>query len=252
MRLRIETKIISDFLGFDYQSLSLSLIKYCLSNEDISYFNELYPKEGMQKPKAFTFASNITNFSVEGSGVNAKITGDNLIINISTIDFKLAIILYNAIFKMKNKEYTFKDMTIKIIGIARTKEFQIDSDVVEFRTLSPIYLKEKNNRKDYSVDIDDMCKYVEILNYISNVSLNEVRGYGLKQKLEFMPLNYKKIISQQRYSSQSDKSKSLCKSVYKGNFILRGNIDDLRDLYKIGLGFSRGVGFGNIEVIRCL
>ena len=46
--------------------------------------------------------------------------------------------------------------------------------------------------------------------------------------------------------------KSLCKNVYRGNFILRGETEDLRDLYNIGLGFSRGVGFGNIEVVRCL
>lgn len=252
MKLRVETKITSDYLRFDYQSLVVSLIKKSLSTEDIKYFNELYPKEGKQKTKSFTFSANITNFKAEGSGVDVKITGDKLIINISTIDMKFAIILYNALLKMRNKEFVFKNTSIEIIGITKVKEFEINSDVVEFRTLSPIYLKKKVNRKDYSVDMDDMDTYIKVLNYISDISLKEIRGYGLKQELQFMPIEYKKIVSQQKYSSQSDKLKSLCKNVYKGNFVLRGNINDLKDLYGIGLGFSRGVGFGNIEVVRCL
>lgn len=252
MKLGIEAKIKSDHLTFNYQSLPISLIKKSLSTEDEAYFKELYPEDGKPKTKSFTFSTNITNFNIEGSGVDAKIRGDRLIINLSTIDIKFAVILYNALLKMTNTEYVFNDMVIEIIKITRLKEFDINSDTVEFRTLSPIYLKRKVNGKDCSVDIDDMDSYIRILNYISDISLREVRGHGLKQQLQFMPLSYKKIVSQQKYSSQSEKLKSLCRSVYRGNFVLRGDIDDLRDLYNIGLGFSRGSGFGNIEVVKCL
>lgn len=251
MKLQIESQIISNYLPFNYQSLVVSLIKKALSDEDLAYFEEIYPKKGKPKTKSFTFSSLITNFEIEGSGADAKITGDKFITEISTIDMKFAIILYNGLIKMMHKDFVYKGGAIRIFKISRKTESQITSDTVEFRTLSPIYLKKKINRKDSPVDTDDLISYVSILNYISNISLKELRGFGLRKELEFMPLEYKKVVSQQKYSSQNENLKSLYKNVYKGSFVLRGDADDLRDLYNIGIGFSRGVGFGNIEVVRC-
>ncbi len=54
--------------------------------------------------------------------------------------------------------------------------------------MSPIIVKNKEGKY---LDVED-SNYIECLNYIANLTLESIRGSGLRKPLEFIPLNFKK------------------------------------------------------------
>ena len=103
------------------------------------------------------------------------------------------------------------------------------------------YLKEngKSNDKDNTVLLVDTV-------------LKNYRGYGIKKDIEFENLDLKKVVVKEpfREFQRVTKREYQCVNSYKGRFILRGDNEDLNDIYKLGLGFKRGQGFGNLEVVN--
>ncbi len=224
----------------------VSFIKESLKKTDKEYFEKLYKfdkDKANKSPKNFCFSVFMKDFEKQGDEFLIK---DKVIFNVSSPDYEFMINLYNGILKLKEFNYKNKYFINKV-RIDLVKEKSISSNTVELNTLSPLCIKDKNNN---SIELNDE-RFESELNYISNKSLEAYRGYGLVTPIVFTDrAMIKKVVKEDitAFRKNTDKPYYYVNS-YTGRFTLQGNINDLNDLYKLGIGFKRGQGFGMIEVV---
>lgn len=247
MKIRVIFKAKDKQFPISYRMMITSLIKKSLEISDERYFKDIYYYEEKKnkKIKPFTFSVFFKDYKIEKDEVN--LNGNGSII-ISTCDYNFGINLYNGLLKLKSYSYK-KESGYEIIleKIILEKEKIINESRIFCKTLSPIHIKDKNNT---AVGINDE-RFNEELNYICNLSLNTLRGYGLKEKINFTPVNMKKVVAKEKIESfrKLNNKEYIYIEGYKGNFYLEGNIEDLRMLMQLGLGFRRSEGFGMIDLV---
>lgn len=245
MRIRIMGNGAGGVFPLNYRIMITSMIKKAIETSDEQYFEELYLFEGKKnkKIKPFSFGVYFRDYIIKSDIV--QVNGDISII-ISTPDYNLGIALYNGLLRMK--EYTFNNnYTFIKRKVLLQKESVINNSKVNFKTLSPIHIKGKDN-KPIDVSSDG---YEEELNYISNILLNSYRGYGLKEKLTFTPINMKKMVIKEKIKDFmiNCNKEYIYISAYSGIFALEGDVEDLQLLMQLGLGFRRSEGFGLIDLV---
>lgn len=243
MRIKVELK--ADVFPRYYNILGTSLIKEAIKKSSKDYFENLYyyNDKNNKASKNFTFSFFIKDYKINGNNFLVK---DRVILYISTPDLELGLHIYNGIINTKNLRY--KEYEMDRLRVSLVKESNIAEDSVVFNTLSPICIKDNYGK---FLDIDDE-NYVDELNYISNIILENYRGYGLKRKFEFENISLKKVVVKEplrEFKEITNKEYKFVNS-YKGRFMLRGDSEDLNDIYKLGIGFKRGQCFGNLEVVN--
>ncbi|GAA0780595.1 CRISPR-associated endoribonuclease Cas6 [Hathewaya limosa] len=229
-----------------YQMMFVSLIKECLNKTDKEYYEKVYKynnEKNNKKPKNFCFSVYMKGFEKEGSIFKIQ---DKVILNISSPDYEFILKVYNGLLSLK--EFKYKDFSINKVKINLIKEKNINKNRVVFNTLSPMYIKDKNNNP---VSIEDE-NYEKELNYITNESLKGYRGTGLKESLKFKPIKMKKKVVKENIRGFREKTNKIYCYVnsYSGIFELCGDVSDLQDIYMLGIGFKRGQGFGMLEFIE--
>ena len=242
MRMKVEFK--TDKLPIAYNTLFMSVIKEAIKKYSEEYYNSLYFYEDKnnKKTKNFTFSVYVKGYDIENENFIVK---DKVILNISTPDVELGINLYNGL--INYPKFTYKDYELKRIRVDLGKEMNIDSEEAIFNALSPICIKSKNGK---FLNIED-SEYIKEFNYISNEVLKNYRGYGLKKELNFENIKLNKVVVKEglrEFRNVTGKPYQYING-YKGKFKLTGDIEDLNDLYKLGIGFKRAQGFGYIEFI---
>lgn len=244
MKVRINFSAKDKKFPLSYRMMITSLIKKSLETSDEQYFKDIYYYEEKKnkKIKPFTFAVFFKDYNIEKEIVN--LNGNGSII-ISTCDYNFGINLYNGLIKLK--EYEYKEFTIILEKIILEKEKSVNESRIFCKTLSPIHVKDKNNKP---VAIDDEG-FNEELNYICNLSLENFRGEGLKEKIYLTPVKMNKVVAKEKISDfkKINNKDYIYIEGYKGTFYLEGNIQDLRLLMQIGLGFRRSEGFGMIDLV---
>jgi CRISPR-associated endoribonuclease Cas6 len=242
MRLSCEYK--TSKLPVANKMMFVSLIKKALSTSNKAYYEKLYNYEDKKNKatKNFTFSLFMKDFKLQGDIFEI---GEKVIFNISTPDYEFGINLYNGLLKLNH--FNYKDFELSKCKISLIKEKPITKRVMTFKTLSPIFVKNKENVSLSPFD----AEYSKELNYISNTILKSYRGYGLKEELDLKVINMKKAVVKEEISdfTSISGSKYLYINGYSGIFMLYGDIEDLRDLYMLGIGFKRNQGFGMIEVL---
>ncbi|EPY2302650.1 MAG: CRISPR-associated endoribonuclease Cas6 [Clostridium sp.] len=243
MKLSCEYK--TEKIPMYYQMLFVSLIKEALKKSDKKYFESLYIYEETKRNKRtkdFCFSVYMKNFSKEE---DIFIIKDKVIFNISSPNYEFMIKLYNGLLNINNFKY--KEFSIDKVKINLVNDKEIQNGQQVFNTLSPICVKDKENKY---LNIDD-SNFNKELNYISNKILENFRGYGLVEELKFYPIKMKKKVVKEDISAFRENTKRQYYYVnsYAGIFKLEGNVKDLKDIYMLGLGFKRNQGFGMIEVI---
>lgn len=248
MKIRINFKAKDNKFPLSYRMMVTSLIKKSLEISDKEYFKDMYYYEEKKnkKIKPFTFSVFFKDYKIQGDVVNLNGNGSILI---STNDYNFGIILYNGLLKLKTYMYKQFGTSYEIIleRIILEREKEVNESRIFCRTLSPIHVKDKNN-KPLSKDDE---KFNEELNYICNLSLKTLRGEGLREKIYFTPVIMKKVVAKEKISDffKINGKENIYIEGYKGTFYLEGNIEDLRTLLKIGLGFRRSEGFGMIDLV---
>ena len=248
MKIKINFTTKDKRFPLSYRMMITSLIKNAVEKGDAEYFKDIYYYEEKKnkKIKPFTFSVFFKNFSIEKDIVTINGNGSVLI---STCDYNFGINLYNGLLKMKTYDYKKDEdgFEIYITNIILEREKEINESRIFCKTLSPIHIKDRNNKP---LNVND-GKFNAELNYVSNLLLNTFRGEGLKEELFFTPVNMKKIVAKEKIT---DFKKINGKDIiyiegYSGTFYLEGNIQDLRMLMQIGLGFRRSEGFGMIDLV---
>ncbi|MCT4596886.1 MAG: CRISPR-associated endoribonuclease Cas6 [Vallitalea sp.] len=245
--MRISCEYKTDKFPLAYHMFGVSLIKEALMKVDKEYYNNLYKYNNIKSNKS----TKDFCFSVYMQGYEKKedifLIKDKVIFNFSSPNYEFMVNLYNGLLEIE--AFRYKEFNLNKVKINLVKEKSINNEVVTFRTLSPIHIKDKNN---IALDIND-DNFVKELNYIANKTLENYRGFGLKKELKFIPsINMKKRVVKQDIRTFKDKTNKPYYYVnsYVGEFQLEGNINDLKEIYLLGLGFKLGQGFGMIEVVR--
>lgn len=243
MRIKVTYEISR--IPNSYKMMIVSLIKKALNEYDENLFESLYfykDEIKNKKSKDFVFSIFLTDFKKD----NEEFIANELTLNISSPNKALMIHMYNALLGLKNYTYNNKyELKRKCIQFVKTKD--INAEYSLFKTMSPIVLK---NKKGYFLNIDDN-EYVDTLNYIINKTLTNYRGYGLKKEIKFTPINMKKVVQKEYIKSFKEKTLKdyMYINSYKGVFALQGDIEDLNDIYLLGIGFRRNQGCGMIDVV---
>lgn len=243
MRISFEGKC--ETLPICYQMMFVSMIKEALQTVNSEYYKNLYSygeNKRNKKSKNFCFSVFMKDFEMQENVFKVK---DKIIFNISSPDYEFMFNVYSGLQRMKT--FRYKNFTVEKIRIRPMKERKITSETTIFNTISPICIKDKeDNMLHISED-----KYVEELNYIANKVLENFRGKGLKRQLRFMPIDMKKRIVKEdiKVFRENTNKQFFYVNSYVGRFALNGDIEDLKDIYMLGLGFKRNQGFGMIEII---
>lgn len=243
MRMKVEFK--TDKLPISYNTLFMSVIKETIRKSSEEYYNSLYYYEDKnnKKTKNFTFSVYVKGYDIKNENFIVK---DRVILNISTPDLELGLNIYNGL--INYPKFIYKEYELKRIRVDLGKERFIDKEEVILNALSPICIKSKDGK---FLNIDD-SEYIKEINYISNEVLKNYRGYGLNRELRFEDIRLNKVVvkeSLREFKSVTGKSYQYVNG-YKGRFKLIGNIEDLNDLYKLGVGFKRSQGFGYVDLVE--
>ena len=241
MRLQVDFK--TDRFPIAYNILVVSLIKEALKKSNEEYFKELfqYGEKKNKKSKNYCFSVYVKDFSIEGEEFIVK---DKILINFSSPDVEFIVNLYNGLLKITELKYS--QYTLKRNRITKIKEKNINNDIAIFKTLSPMYIKDKDN----NFLEPGSENYEKELNYIADIILNNYRNYGAKKPLKFTPINMTKQVVKEEISGFKEKTgkKYIYINGYKGRFVLEGDREDLNDMYMLGLSFRRNQGFGMLEI----
>lgn len=241
MRLRCSFEVNN--LPVSYNMLFVSLIKECIKKVDENYFNELfyYKENANKKSKNYSFSVKLGKFSLNEDIF--EIIDKNIFFTLSSPDIEFIANFYNGLHQVNN--FSYKDFTLRRKNIYLLPQKKIDDNEVVFRTLSPICIKNKIGKY---LDIEDK-NFKKELNYLANLILMNYRGKGLKDELDFKPIDMKKVVVKVDNDFIKDCKKYYNINSYKGIFKLKGDIEDLDLLYQLGLSFRRNQGFGMLEVM---
>ena len=228
-----------------YHYMFSSLIKNAVSNSSEEKFEEIYfyGDKKTKQSKSFVFSVFMKNFEIIEDHFDVK---DELKCIISTPDSELMLHIYNGLLESKKFKYTGYELSLIRVNLMKEKLPKCSEAV--FKTLSPIAMKDKSGR---FIAPDDN-EYIHVFNYISNEILQNVRGYGLKEPLGFIPLQMKKQVvklKHEEFAALNDQQ-TLYVNAYRGMFKLQGRPEDLALLVQTGIGFRRSQGFGNVQLLE--
>ena len=243
MRMKVEFK--TNKLPIAYNTLFMSVIKEAIKKSSEDYYNDIYfyGDKNNKKTKNFTFSVYIKGYEIEEENFLVK---DKVILNISTPDLEAGLHIYNGLINQHNFKY--KEYELKRVRVDLNKEKIIYRNEAIFNALSPICIKSLEGK---FLNIEDE-NYKKEFNYISNEILKNYRGYGLKSSLNLENIGLIKVVVKEglREFKNATGKKYQYVNGYKGRFKLSGDIEDLNDLYKLGVGFKRAQGFGYIDLIE--
>ena len=103
-------------------------------------------------------------------------------INFSSPDVEFIINLYNGLLKIK--EFKYCQYTLTKNRVTKIKERKTNNDIAIFKTLSPMYIRDKDN----NFLTPNSENYEKELNYIADIILNNYRTYGLKKPFKITPI----------------------------------------------------------------
>jgi CRISPR-associated endoribonuclease Cas6 len=233
----------------------MSLIKEMLSKSNESYFKSLY---SIKKPKAFTFnlvfdrshpvdeEIHIDDVFRIRDKVFYQDANNPIFLYISSDDYRFIINIINGVREIRTFKFNKKDYW-KIDRISILKEKIISDNVAVFRTNSPIIVEAKDDKPIIFSDRDFQTE----LNNVMETAFRRIYRRGLKQPLEFYPIDMEKEVI--KHTLRGFREKTGKPIMYltgsKGIFKLKGHPEDLQAVYQIGLGNRRNQGFGMIDVI---
>lgn len=241
--MRLAVKFKSDLFPMTNSALGMCVIQEVLKKDSVDYYENLYVLNDRKNPhKNFTFSFRLWDF--EKNGDEFKVNG-YITMYISTIDDELGSRLYNGFLKTDVLQY--KGYFLKKESVTIEEETNVTTNEVDVKLMSPLIVKTRNNWYLTVGDID----FNKELNYITNVILEGVRGYGLKEKLVVEPIRTKKIVVKQylkEFTKKTGRDYNYMNSTV-GVLRLKGDKEDLNDILKLGIGFRRSQGYGMLKVI---
>ncbi|MGC8778737.1 MAG: CRISPR-associated endoribonuclease Cas6 [Candidatus Caldatribacteriaceae bacterium] len=167
----------------------------------------------------------------------------------STLDPGLFVDFYNGVINRSLYPFQKGDFTLNYpISTTFLPERPITRDTALFQTLSPILIEDSCGKP--LLPLSDTEKFIQELNYQTNVLLQGTRGESLKRELLFQPIAVRKEVVKHAIRERDETSRVYTFTCFSGQFLLQGHPQDLRDIQVLGLGRRRSQGFGMVEVVK--
>ncbi|SFE52443.1 CRISPR-associated endoribonuclease Cas6 [Alteribacillus iranensis] len=239
MKLRVTFTIPDGYLDYGFQMGVVSLIKEALRRSDNTYFNKLYGKDNVTKP--FCFAT----FFHEPTFKKDKIFLKQLSITVSSLDHEFLLHFHNGLIQIV--EFQYKEVCWIKENVQLLKEKNISSPSVIFKTLSPLLIEDKKGNPLSP----EHTSYEEELNYYADVLAQEFHHRSLYRSIVVKNHNMKKtVIKSTNREWEKNKKGFLYFTAYRGLIELDGHPEDLKLMYRVGLGRRRTQNFGLLDVYR--
>ncbi len=264
--MRIKILIKSEVVPFLYRHRVISLIKEALKRSDKDYKEFLYDNQ-ITKPFSFNLV-----FPREKQIKTADIqlderfvVRDNVVISdkhfslfISSSDYRFIIALFNGLKKLR-KFYFSSDTNMLINGkkidwniekFLLLNEKPITKNTVIFKTNSPILIEDKNDEPVLYNEENFERELNEVMDRI--LKSEHIKGRGLEQPLKFEPIKMKKQVVKHtlNWFRKNTGRPIMYLTGSSGIFKLSGHPEDLKLLYKIGIGTKTGQGFGMVDILE--
>ena len=266
--MRFKVILEGDILPIDYRNHFMSFIKEALKVSDLGkeYLENLYKYEeggeikNNKSGKPFCFAVRFLHDKEEfKKDKNIFYIKSDIEFYISSTDIGFIVALYNGLLSKRLYPFKMGEGEIqKRKSIVLLREKNIKENKVIFKTLSPILIEDKNDKPLLPISLEDgsplfeesedFVYFLREFNYISDTILRSLRGYGLKEKLDFKPVKLRKEVVKHRIREKNIDPKLYTFTCFSGSFELYGDKEDLNYLYQLGFGLRRAQGFGMVEV----
>lgn len=236
MRIEINCKLENKEIALDYNRKILSLFKKALENYKPEIKDYFY---GDPKEKDMTFSCYLPIEKIEENKIFLKENKFKITLSLEkTIE---AIHFYNALIIGKNLKFDFGNNKAEILDVKSLKEKEINSEIIMFKTLSPILVREKpkdSNKSWYYVLNEE--KAMEVLK--KNLIYTLKNKFLIKdiEDLEIIPIDIKKVIITY-YNFKLPAT--------KGIIVIKGKKEILNYFYKAGFASRKSSGFGMLEII---
>lgn len=237
MRFRLSFSLENENLSVQYRKSVMSFIKKSLEEYDkdeyLRFYNE---KDNIIKP--FTFAVFLKDSKFLGDII--KVNSKTMEVSFSTNDYGVGIVLYNSFNHQKNKKFHLDNNSMTLNNIVLLPEKKIEDSEIVVKFLSPLVVRNRNDRKDYYYSylhdefLDTLKLNIKRQLEISDLSLD------MAGNLNIEAIDAKKVIVK-FYEKKIETS--------TGVFKLKGDVELLEYLYKAGIGSKHSAGFGMFEII---
>lgn len=239
MRFEVYFNSNDNKLPKDYRRLLTSFLKKSFEISNKKFYENNYINVN-NKLKNFCYSIYIPNAIYNKDYIELVNSGFKMIFSTSSsID---GINFYNAMLKMKNKVYKYKEIEMIPYKFTMLKETLITSNCAIFSTMSPIIIRDHNhdNSKTWFYSFDETkgkevflrnLKYqLSELNDIIEEDLNEIEVEVIKNKVNKIK-NYNTVMI----------ANSCILIIKAKNYILNY-------IYQSGVGSNRSRGFGLLEI----
>ncbi len=250
-----------------YRHRFMALIKEAIEKSDPNYKKSLYPDKNSEYSKIakpFCFSISLTGDKkikkekiVLDEEVEVEDTvfyfpdNSNLSFYLSSSDYQFMVNVYNGLLELKQFRFN-DDILLKLKKVFMLNEKKIDGNEAMFRTNAPVLIEDKFGKPILPIASDPFsASFNEHFNAIHSRILKDLRGEGLYQPLEFIPVNLKKQVVKHTLKGFREKTGKpyMTLTCFEGCFRLKGDPQDMQMLYQIGIGLRTGQGFGMVEVV---
>ncbi|SDZ38919.1 CRISPR-associated protein, Cas6 family [Bacillus sp. 166amftsu] len=236
--MRLKVSFTCKVIPLSYRFMFVSFIKEALKTSNAVYAENLYIFENKpnKKSKNFTFSVYLKDYVLEN---DEFLLQNGLDWIISSPDPEFISYLVDGLNEIK--EFRYKGYKLQKKNISILPEVKVKSDTVVFRTLSPIFIKDRDGKPLAPTEEG----YEENFNYICDMTLRNYHGNGLKKPLQFIPMNLTKQVVKEKFDNTPNHQHF---EAYKGTFLLKGDQEDLEILRQIGTSFKKSQGYGCVSV----
>ena len=235
MRFEIKCKLDKKIISIDYRRKILSFFKKSLENYNIEIKKAIYDEP---QEKGFTFSVYLPVEKILGNKIYLK--NNDIKIFLSVENLMEGLHFYNAIIGSKDDKFLMGENYFILKDIIKREEKIITNDYAYFKTLSPIVIREVNEKKsewyhDFDKDGVAVLKQNIVYNLINKFSKEKL------EELEIKPIDIKRTV----VSFYGIKF-----PVTIGKILIKGDKEILNYLYKAGFGSKSSAGFGMLEVVE--
>ena len=218
----------------DYRRTVISFFKYAISKYmDGEFYDFLYNSGANQKSLVWSIRFTEPKFS----GKNMELGGTEVEMTLKMSDAQTALVYYSALLEMKGKAFPVGEGNAWILEqIKMVREEKITQPFAMFKVLSPICLKEREEKEQY-LSVEDE-NFLEEMKRKLRESLPQLSKEIEELKGDFRGLR-KTIV--RAYGMKIPAS--------VGTFALAGDIQILQYILSSGVGSKRNSGFGLVEFV---
>ena len=229
------------FIPFNYRRHFLSLIKEAILTEDKELFEKYYKEKSANKVKPFTFSVAFSAVKEQKEKGKIFLESGNINFFISSFSPEFLITVYNGLQKLKGENLKYLGTTIKIERFFYINRRHINNGSVTFKTLSPILVRDIENKKGKGfIDSSHPDFEKNIFYNVKSLSKHFIDYELLESDFKILSTNF----SSKRTSLYGKEISN------KGFITIKAPVKVLQMLYDAGLGAKRSQGFGILEVVE--